>query len=114
MSLSGIADQFHAIGTQFPGTVVVAGLLTFALLAGKKRNLLDEGKWIAALIVLLILWAFFPHGYHSLFSEEMPGLLIDQASNIPSQTALFYSDVFWTLIGAVVGWIASNFFDPYR
>lgn len=112
MSLSGIADQLSALGAQFPMTGIIAGALTVALLAGYKRNYSD-GKWIAALLVLLVLWAFFPHGYHAIFTPEMPELLFDRAMNEPSQKALFLADIVWTLIGAVIGWVVSSKFDPH-
>ncbi|WP_426248231.1 hypothetical protein [Pseudomonas sp. TWR3-1-1] len=112
MSLSGIADQISALVAQFPMTGIIAGVLTFALLAGYKRNYSD-GKWIAALLALLVLWAFFPHGYHAIFTLEMPKLLFDQAMKETSQKALFLADVVWTVIGAVIGWVVSSKFDPH-
>jgi len=113
MSFSGIAEQFSALVAQFPMTAVIAGVLTYALLAGYKRSYSIDGKWIAALLVLLALWAFFPHGYHALFTSNMPELLLEQAIQAPSQKALFLADVIWTVIGAVIGWVASSQFGPH-
>ncbi|MGF6318746.1 hypothetical protein [Pseudomonas frederiksbergensis] len=112
MSFSGIAEQISALGAQFPMTAIIAGVLTFALLAGYKRNHFD-GKWIAALLVLLVFWAIFPHGYHALFTSDMPELLFDQAIKAPSQKALFLADIIWTVIGAIIGWGISSKFDPH-
>ncbi|MBN0975942.1 MULTISPECIES: hypothetical protein [Pseudomonas] len=113
MSLSGIADQMSALGAQFPMTMVVAGVLTYALLAGYKRSYASDGKWIVALLVLLALWAFFPHGYNALFASSMPERLFEESIKAPSQKALFFADIFWTVLGALIGWFGSSKFDHH-
>jgi len=113
MSFSGIAEQISALVAQFPMTAIIAGVLTYALLAGYKRNYSINGKWIVALLVLLVLWAFFPHGYHALFTSDMPELLFEQAVKAPSQKALFLADIIWTVLGALIGWAASSKFGPH-
>jgi Mn2+/Fe2+ NRAMP family transporter len=106
MSLMFAVDVFTSIFSQLH-TAVVAGLFTYVVLLARHSSYDRQEGWTIALLVVLCLWAFFPHGFHVIAPPAMePQFGGGLAPRAPNYAAMLVADVFLTVVGWGVGkWV---------
>jgi len=101
-NLQFIMAVASALGDQFFRTVITAALVTLFLLYLKEKSYTNPEKWTAGLLVFLVLWAFFPQGWHWLFPPAMPQQLGGIHDALPNYSARFLADIILTVVPAIL------------
>jgi hypothetical protein len=109
MFMSSIVFTFAVFAACFSQllTLAVAGLVTYCFLWCRKQSFYKQTAWTIALIVVLCLWAFFPHGLHVLFPPQVEDYYSDGRAPISlNYSVMFLADVILTVLGGLIAkWI---------
>jgi MFS superfamily sulfate permease-like transporter len=92
----------HGLGDQFFPTAIVAALVTWLFLYLKEQSYVNPGKWTVGLLIVLVLWAFFPRGLHWISPPITPPQLGGIHDALPNYGAKLVADIILTTLAAIL------------